>query len=944
MAYLSDNSISLIFVTETWLTNINNDITATIKARGYNILHQVRSFSDKCRGGGVALIYNPELLNMTQVFIKHGTSFEAVLAKFRDSEGENVVCCCVYRPGALTDVFFTEFDEFVGSVFLKFRKIIICGDFNIHLDNHKTRGCFKFAELLSSYGLTQHVKDPTHKLGHLLDVVISSHKVVTPDSIEVRELESFVFPNCDHLPIKFRLLNSSSETLSEKKIITFRNLKGIDHTTLSEDLQSELSTITSESAIFENLINNYNSKCSTVLDLHAPLLTKEIKDRRTAPWFDGEYKVLRTERRKAENKWKNTKCQNDRKHFELLRDQCTELANQKKHNFFRAQFEKHSFSPKSLFSFVDTFLDQEKSLTLPPSESIKDTVDNFNTYFQDKIKAIHDSFNRTSFSNDTPQYNGEKLTEFKPTSIEELDEILKSAEVKSSSMDPLPAELFVNNKEVLLPALCDIVNASLSSGSIEGAKLAHITPLIKGQGLDNSELKNYRPISNLSFVGKLIERVVLKRLNEHLESNNLNVPEQSGYKKMYSTETLLVRVVNDLLIASSETKATIVMLLDLSAAFDTVDHGKLLGILKHELGIEGIAWKWFKSFLTGRSQRIKIGKDESYEIIIRFGVPQGSVLGPVLFNIYIRSLYATVKTQKFDIQGYADDHQLYKSFKSTDEYTMLVEEVPRCFQQVNRWMEEHHLQLNPGKTELLVFGTPAILKELSIRGVFLNSKTCIRLAPVAKNLGFRLDSCLSFKEQIKTVKQSCFLKLRDIGRMKSFLTTKQMSILVQAVIISSIDYCNALYYGCNKSDIMQLQCIQNRACRLIFGLRKRESVDDSMKSLHWLKVSERIEFKLCLLVYKALNGLAPSYISDLITFSNINSRRASSLHIPLTPSSNSRAFQTVAPKLWNQLPPCIKNCDNVDSFKRLLKTHLLIKVTISIREMLLVDFPIPLFS
>ena len=136
--------------------------------------------------------------------------------------------------------------------------------------------------------------------------------------------------------------------------------------------------------------------------------------------------------------------------------------------------------------------------------------------------------------------------------------------------------------------------------------------------------------------------------------------------------------------------------------------------------------------------------------------------------------------------------------------------------------------------------------------------------------------------------------------MKSFLTTKQMSTLVQAIIISCLDYLNSLYYGCSNAVINQLQ---NRACRLVFGLKRKDSVPEKLKDLHWLKVRERIEFKLCLLTFKAVNGIGPSYISDIITFVNYSSRRRSSLHFPVrSPSSHPRAFQTVAPKLWNQLP------------------------------------------
>ena len=237
----------------------------------------------------------------------------------------------------------------------------------------------------------------------------------------------------------------------------------------------------------------------------------------------------------------------------------------------------------------------------------------------------NESGKQFSFPNSNP--SNSKLKTFTPTTIDELRSIIHETGLKTSTNDPLPKSMIGDDIEFWLPYLCDLVNCSLNSGSIEGAKLAHLTPLIKSNSLDPTDLKNYRPISNLSFIGKLIERVVLKRLNDHMAQNNLQIPFQSAYKKHHSTETLLIRIVNDLLITIDENKATVVMLLDLSAAFDTVDHNKLLNILKYKMGLEGEALNWFRSFLCGGCQKVRVEGYESVEILIKFGVPQGSVWG-----------------------------------------------------------------------------------------------------------------------------------------------------------------------------------------------------------------------------------------------------------------------------------------------------------------------------
>ena len=267
------------------------------------------------------------------------------------------------------------------------------------------------------------------------------------------------------------------------------------------------------------------------------------------------------------------------------------------------------------------------------------------------------------------------MAEFEPATLDEIISIVKSYGVKCSPEDPVPASLIYPNTDTFTPFWLEIVNLSLKTGSMESMVNAVVLPLIKelNKLCDTDNYKNYRPVSNLVFIGKLIERVVQKRLNQHLVSNNLVSDKNYAYEKNHSTEHLLLKVVDDLYKSFDNNLPSV--LLDLSAAFDTVDHAKLLDILENEIGIEGTALKWFKSFLIGRTQTVKIGDEYSEILELLYGVAQGSVLGPPLFKIYIRSLYKFVEPTKFTIEGFADDHQLIKQFMICIQQKALGEDI-----------------------------------------------------------------------------------------------------------------------------------------------------------------------------------------------------------------------------------------------------------------------------
>ena len=385
----------------------------------------------------------------------------------------------------------------------------------------------------------------------------------------------------------------------------------------------------------------------------------------------------------------------------------------------------------------------------------------------------------------------------------------------------------------------------------------------------------------------------------------------------------MFRITNDLLIASDKNTATVLMLLDLSAAFDTVDVIKLLDILSVEIGIKGLALDWFRSFLTGRTCKVKIGNSYSEEVILEFGVPQGSVLGPVLFNIYIRSFYRYANQNSlFTTHGFADDHQLYCSFSAHNQVFMLGPNIIDLLSKVKHWMNAFFVKLNESKTNIIVFAPKRIEKDININGLFIDSE-CIRFSKVVENLGVLLDNKLTFKQQITKCTQSCYMSIRKISSVKSFLDYNHRKVLVTALVLSQLDYCNSLLYNIDTTLLNQLQRVENCAAKLIFNRRKYDyGLSSLYNSLHWLQIKQRIIFKILLLVHKCIYSLAPIYLRELITLSYNFSRTGNMLTVKTRYASSDGAFSVCAPHLWNSLPTMLKFEGSTVQFKRKLKEYL----------------------
>ena len=501
---------------------------------------------------------------------------------------------------------------------------------------------------------------------------------------------------------------------------------------------------------------------------------------------------------------------------------------------------------------------------------------------------------------------------------------------KSCSLDPVPTWL-VKLCPALIPILCDIVNDSLSTAHVPTIlKQAHVIPVLKKSNLDSNDFKNYRPISNLAFSSKLIERAVSDQLEKHCQTNNINMYFQSAYKKRHSTETALTRVQNDLLRAVDSQGGAILVLLDLSAAFDTIDHNLLLRTLQTEIGVTGKALEWFRSYLTGRQQSVKIGTKMSTPRALPFGVPQGSVLGPKLFSLYTYPLHRVIQDNGMLFHLYADDVQLYLSFnpKCSSSTDGIIQTIEACTASVSAWMRSHYLKLNNDKTEILVITRPSVNCH-TITSVEIGS-SIIDISANVRDLGVQYDSFLKMETHVKAICKKAYYEIHLIHKVRQYITEEAAQKLVQANVTTLLDYCNSLLVGLPKSLLALLQRVQNCAARVVKRVPKYAHITPVLKELHWLPIAQRIEYKIIMLTFKSLNGLAPAYLRDLLTSyqpgRTLRSSNDNQLSLPNHRYSTygGRSFAIAAPMLWNALPSPMRKISSLEVFKRTLKTHLFI--------------------
>ena len=587
-----------------------------------------------------------------------------------------------------------------------------------------------------------------------------------------------------------------------------------------------------------------------------------------------------------------------------------------------------------LFKTLNKLTGNSKELTYPDLGSDEVTANLLADFFQEKVENIRNNIKvtniemRDKIGNNTIE---KQFDSFTSITKDDLKNYINHMKNKSCKLDPAPTDIIKKCSAVLSPIFLKVINQSFQTSIFpESLKNSQITPITKDPNKDTNDLKNIRPVHNLPFFSKLLEKAAFNQLCEYIENNQLHAKHQSAYRKNLSCETAMFKIVGDIQQFLSDKRYVAIISLDSSAAFDTIDHRILIHRLQFDYNITDKALQWIKSYLMNRNFSVKVNDAESSVRRVSYGVPQGSLLGPLFYVLYTRGIERLVEQNHgMKIHMYADDLQLYVAF--LEEHKVFTENlIMACLLDIQCWMNSNFIKLNMDKTQFAIFH-PKGLSNLSQRLEFkiVQENNAISSSNVLTILGVPLSEDFNFKLFINQKVSACCFHLRNLKNIKKCLPISTRMILVTNLILSKIDYCNSILVSSTDQDIKPLQRIINSAARFILDVKRRSHIRPYLFKLHILPIRQRIQFKISLIAFKIKHKISPYYLTeifeDYVPTTNINLRigigRDQTMFKCWDRAYNHKLFYCKLITNWNSLPHDIRKIENLNTFKTKLKTY-----------------------
>ena len=790
--------------------------------------------------------------------------------------------------------------------------IIITGDLN---EDQLNPNNIRIKNIIMKYGFEQLIEEPTHYTetnSSLLDIIISSgNNIVKKAYVSEHFLPAITRYHC---PI-VGLLNVQKPILKTFKRQIWLFNQG-DYNTYRESLAN----VDWDSVIAVNGdINQLTTAFTTLLTEKAKqsIPNKLVTIRKSdPPWINNKIRRLIRKRKRVHRKAKSTNLPNHWANFRKIRNSViAEIRKVKLQYESKIIDEINNGDPQTQtwWKKISDFAGfQKKKQNIP---TLVSNDDNIFTDDEEKASCLNDYFISQTLIDDydKPLPPQQIMTDAVLENIQitpaDVSDVLKSLNVsKSCGPDSVNPRILREASDEICEPLSKIFNISLSTHTFPNAwKLANIVPVFKKN--DPSSVKNYRPISLLSIIGKIMERCIYKYLNNYLLDNNILTEHQSGFRPKDSTVNQLVFLCNEINKAVDIGKEIRIVFCDISKAFDRVWHNGLIHKLKN-IGIQGDVLLWFKSYLQNRQQRVVINNLQSEWANIKAGVPQGSILGPLLFLIYINDIVLNID---INIKLFADDTTLYVTVENKLDQ---AEDLNRNLRYINTWAQTWLVDFNPSKTVQMIITKKA--NQNDHPPIYMNNIE-IQKVQSHKHLGVILNEKTNWNEHIREIKSKAYKRINLMRKLKFKLNRKVLTTIYLTFIRPTLEYADIVWQNIPLYLQDELEQIQLEAARIITGAIKLTSRELLYKETGLVTLSERRRHHRLILFHKMVNKRAPQYLNSLVppkvshTYYTRNNLNLQEINCRTSHYQNSFLPKTVHD--WNLLSAETKSIESESSFK-----------------------------
>ncbi|MEW8547257.1 MAG: reverse transcriptase family protein [Candidatus Thiodiazotropha sp.] len=908
-----ENLIHIIGISETKLSYVHPD--AAFEISGYQ--KPFRRDRPENAGGGLLMYIKDGVSCSHRPDLEH-VSLECIWAEIKPTNSRSFLVGHIYRPPNSSVQWNELFEECIEKVLQEEKEIYLLGDINRDLLNNQVHGAW--TDYMEPFGLTQMVSEATRVTSGsrtLIDHIYTN----CPENVNSVSVPKIGLS--DHFPIFLTRKMHNQMPKGNHYTISYRSFKDFDEAKFISDLQSVPWDLIKLFDDTNDILEAWTDLFLEIVDKNVPIKQHRVKHKNQPQWITPD--IL--DAIKSRDRCKSLGNDNEYKYW---RNKVTRLIKESKKVQYQTFIDNNKNNPGSIYKL---FQEVGAGRGCKKSSNITNIINNgshiedpteiantFNDFFVNVASRIKEPVTNSNHAR-LKEFCQSKLPANAKFSISAIDKhkvlkYLSNIDVsKATGTDTIGPRLIKLAAPYIADDISFICNHSIKNSIFPNKwKEAKVSPLYKNGSHD--DVNNYRPISILPILSKVLEKHVHECLSNFLHEHNLLHKTQSGFRSHHSCETALIHMIDSWLDAMDNGNMVGVVLVDFQKAFDLVDHQILLS----KLELYGFAREtlvWFNTYLTHRQQQVTINNCKSDFELVSCGVPQGSILGPLLFLLFINDLPLFTANVYTDL--YADDTTLYDIQISQQ---MIEQNLQIALDQLRTWSKNNGMLLNAAKTKVMLVTTNQKRQRLTTASLKLEyMDESLQMVSSDKILGVFVDNNLKWSDHIKHITKKISSNIWLLSKIKHFLSQAHRIQFYKSYVQPHIDFCNMVWGSTCESNKLKIFRLQKRACRVILDYNVEDS-HEALSSLKILSLYDRLLLRKAKFMYKVYNGLTPQYISDNFTLRNeVNTSvvlrsSASGCFVPPQPKKEcfKHSMRYSGCLIWNSLPNEVKCAQTLETF------------------------------